>query len=62
MPEIEKYVNALEGISYNNWIKLREGIDAEFNRQIGESKKQLKLTDSENVKSAIRLRFGDRQD
>ena len=54
---MEEYIEALKGISYFEWIKLREGIDSEFDRQIGESKRSLQLTDSENVKKAIRSRF-----
>lgn len=47
---MEKYIEALKCISYYDWIRLREGVDQEFNRKIDESKKSLKLTDSENVK------------
>lgn len=59
---MKKYIEALRGISYFEWLKLREGIDAEFNRQIGESKRSLKLTDSEKVEKAIRSRFGCKLD
>ncbi len=59
---MEKYIEALKGISYFEWIKLRESMDAEFNQQIGESKKKLKFTDSGNVKSIIRSRFGCKLD
>ena len=59
---MKKYIEALQGISYFEWIKLREGIDSEFDRQIGESKRGLQLTDSENVKKAIRSRFGGKLD
>lgn len=57
---MEKYIEALKDISYYDWIRLREGIDREFNRKIDESKKSLKLIDSENVKKIIRSRFGGR--
>lgn len=50
---MEEYIEALKGISYFEWIKLREGIDSEFDRQIGESKRSLQLTDSENVKKDL---------
>ena len=33
---MDKYIEALKGISYFEWIKLREGIDSEFDRQIKE--------------------------
>ena len=59
---MEEYIEALKGISYFEWIKLREGIDSEFDRQIGESKRSLQLTDSENVKRIIRSRFGGKLD
>lgn len=59
---MEKYIEALKGISYFEWIKLREGMDNEFNRLIGESKRSLQLTDSENVKRIIRSRFGGKLD
>lgn len=60
MIKTEKYIETLKDISYYDWIKLREGIDREFNRKIDESKKSLKLTDFENVKKIIRSQFGDR--
>ena len=56
--KVEKYIEALKGISYFDWIKLREGMDAEFNRLIGESKRKLELTDVERVEKAIRSQFG----
>lgn len=59
---MEKYIEDLKGISYYDWIRLRESIDQEFNRKIDESKKSLKLTDPENVKKIIRSQFGGRQD
>ena len=60
MIKTEKYIEALKDISYYDWIKLREGIDREFNRKIDESKKSLKLTDPENAKKIIRSQFGGR--
>ena len=59
---MQEYIEALKGISYFEWIKLREGMDNEFNRLIGESKRSLQLTDSENVKRIIRSRFGGKLD
>ena len=56
--KVEKYIEALKGISYFEWIKLREGMDNEFNRLIGESKRKLELTDVERVEKAIRSQFG----
>lgn len=59
---MEKYIEALKGISYFEWIKLQEGINSEFEQQISESKRNLRLTDSENVKRIIRSRFGCKLD
>ena len=56
--KVEKYIEALKGISYFEWIKLREGMDKEFNRLIGESKRKLELTDVERVEKTIRSQFG----
>lgn len=56
--KVEKYIEALKGISYFEWIKLREGMDNEFNRLIGESKRTLELTDVERVEKTIRSQFG----
>ena len=56
--KVEKYIEALKGISYFEWIKLREGMDNEFNRLIGESKRKLELTDVERVGKTIRSQFG----
>ena len=58
MNKVEKYIEALKGISYFEWIKLREGMDNEFNRLIGESKRTLELTDVERVEKTIRSQFG----
>ena len=56
--KVEKYIEALKGISYFEWIKLREGMDNEFNRLIGEFKRKLELTDVERVEKTIRSQFG----
>lgn len=57
---MEKYIEALKDISYYDWIRLKNGMDQEFDRKIGESKKNLKLTDPENVKKIVRSQFGGR--
>lgn len=57
---MKKYIEALKGISYFEWVKLQEGINSDFEQQIGESKKNLRLTDSENVERAICSMFGCR--
>ncbi len=40
---IEK-VNLLKGISFNDWQKIKIIMDATFNKEIGEFKRQLKLS------------------
>lgn len=57
---MEKYIEALKDISYYGWIRLKNGMDQEFDRKIGESKKNLKLTDPENVKKIVHSQFGGR--
>lgn len=59
---MKEYIEALKGISYWEWAKLQEGINSEFEEQIGESKKNLRLTDSENVERIITSRFGCKLD
>ena len=56
--KVEKYIEALKVISYFEWLKLRGGMDNEFNRLIGESKRKLELTDVERVEKTIRSQFG----
>lgn len=56
---MEEYIKALRGITYFEWIKLRESINAVFEMQKGEFEKKLKLADSEDVERIIRSRFGD---
>ena len=56
---MEEYIKALRGITYFEWIKLRESINAVFEMQKGEFEKKLKLADSEDVERIIRSRSGD---
>ena len=55
---MNKYIKALQGISYPEWTKLKIGIDKEFERQKSESEKTFKLADVKNVEMAIRSQFG----
>ena len=59
---MEEYIKALRGITYFEWIKLRESINAVFEMQKGEFEKKLKLADSEDVERIIRSRFGGKLD
>lgn len=51
---MDKYIEALKGISYSDWVKLRMCMDEEFDRQIGEVKKQIRFNGVEKVKRTIR--------
>lgn len=55
---MDGYIEALKGISYWEWQKLKEGIDRTFEKEKGEFDKQLKLANTENVKKFIRSQFG----
>lgn len=59
---MEKYIEALKGISYFDWIKLREGINRTFERQKGEFEKELKLTTVNETKKIIHSQFGCKLD
>lgn len=59
---MEKYLKALEGISYAEWVKLRTGIDRAFEYQKGESERQLKLANVDVIKQIIQTQFGQTSD
>lgn len=54
---MEKYIKALEGISYQEWKKLRMGIDRSFELQKGEFEKDLKLDNSDMVMAVMQPNF-----
>ena len=41
---MKEYIEALQGITFGEWIKLRTAIDRRFEQKIGEFKKELKLS------------------
>lgn len=55
---MEKYINALKGISFHDWIKLRIAIDKQFDKQKSELEGTLKLTNPEAVSKIIHSQFG----
>lgn len=59
---MEKYIEALKGISYFEWIKLREGVNKAFEMQKGEFEKTLKLANMDDAKKIIHLQFGCKLD
>lgn len=54
----KKYLNALSGISYRDWIKLKTAVDRAFQNKIREAEGGLKLTDSQEVSNLIHSQFG----
>ncbi len=56
---MEKYIEALCGISYPEWIKLRNGMDAFSSRERSELELLLEFADTEAVKKTIRSQFGN---
>lgn len=58
----KRYIEALQGISYRDWIKLREGIDGAFAKEKGEFEKTLKFANPEDAERVIRSRFGCKLD
>lgn len=56
------YIEALNGISYQEWIRLKEGVDGAFKRKKGEFEEKLKLANIGDVKSVIHSRFGCKLD
>ena len=55
---MEKYLEALKGITYPEWVKLKIGIDRAFSQQKNESEQKLKLADVEVVRNLIQSQFG----
>lgn len=58
---LRKYLLALNGITYPEWIKIRAGVDRAFSQQKGESEKNLKLADTKIVENLIQSQFGRMQ-
>lgn len=56
-----KYLDALDGISYERWEKLKLGIDRQFEQQKKELNKTIQLSSCEAAK-LIRSQFGDTLD
>lgn len=55
---MEKYIEALKGIGYQDWKKLRTAVDRSFEQQKSESEKSLKLAETEVVLELIHSQFG----
>lgn len=60
---MNEYIKALEGISFDEWKKLREGMDSYFAQKRSELDKNIKLTNgAETISTIIRSRFGQTSD
>lgn len=55
---MKKYIEALQGISYWDWQKLKAGIDGAFEYEKGEFERTLKFAKVEDAELVIRSRFG----
>ncbi len=60
---MDKYIEALKGISFDKWKKLRESIDSYFLQKRSELDNDIKLTDdAETIRTIIHSRFGQTPD
>lgn len=55
---MKKYCEALKGITYSEWIKLKIAIDKDFQQRISEKSNSIQLTDSERIEKLIHSQFG----
>lgn len=55
---MNEYLQALKGISYPEWIKVKIAMDGAFERQKRELEKELKFSNVEDAERVIRSRFG----
>lgn len=59
---LTKYIQALQGISYSEWLRLREGVDGAFYKEKEELEKSIKFANVEDAEQVIRSRFGCKWD
>jgi len=52
-----KYAEALNGISFREWLMLKIGMDRMFQNKLKELEPELKLSDAEQVGRLIRSQF-----
>lgn len=56
--KLSEYIEALDGITYPQWVKLRTGIDMQFDFSRRELEKDMQVSSGETAR-LIRLDFGD---
>ena len=59
--KLSEYIEALDGITYPQWVKLRTGIDMQFDFSRRELEKNMQISSGETAR-LIRLDFGDDAD
>lgn len=55
---MDEYIEALKGISYPEWIKLKTAIDRVFEKEKSELEQKLKFADVDIAKRIIQSQFG----
>ena len=56
--KLSEYIEALDGITYPQWVKLRTGIDMQFDFSRRELEKNMQISSGETAR-LIRLDSGD---
>lgn len=56
--KLSEYIEALDGITYPQWVKLRTGIDMQFDFSRRELEKNMQIS-SEETTRLILSRFGE---
>lgn len=55
-----KYAEALNGISFREWLMLKIGMDRMFQNKLKELEPELKLSNTEQVGRLIQSQFGNK--
>ena len=55
--EVDKYIEALNGITHNDWMRLKAGIDRAFDIEIGKLERNVKLANKEVIDNCVRWLF-----
>lgn len=56
--DVDRYVNALSGITYLEWVRVKTAIDRYFDSEKREQETQIQLSKPDTVKQLIRSQFG----
>lgn len=57
--KLSEYIDALDGITYPQWVKLREGINMQFDFSRRELEKDMQVSSGRNPAKFIRSHFGE---